>query len=81
MLVLGLMDRWVLSHLAALVTTADKSFKAYDLHLVTQTFLTFWQNHLCDVYLVSHGSVSLVRMSHVTSVLKCYPGIVMIKNV
>lgn len=51
--VLGVMDRWILSHLAGLVATADNGFTTYDLHLVTLGFLAFWQNRLCDVYLES----------------------------
>ncbi|KAK8381478.1 hypothetical protein O3P69_018508 [Scylla paramamosain] len=54
---LGLMDRWIMSHLAALVTTADNTFKAYDLHVVTKAFTTFWHNQLCDVYLESMKAV------------------------
>lgn len=42
-----------MSHLAALVTTADQSFKTYDLYMVTSAFTIFWQNQLCDVYMVS----------------------------
>ncbi|MPC35904.1 Valine--tRNA ligase [Portunus trituberculatus] len=54
---LGLMDRWIMSHLTALVTTADNSFKTYDLHVVTKAFSTFWHNQLCDVYLESIKTV------------------------
>ncbi|XP_042856232.1 valine--tRNA ligase-like isoform X1 [Penaeus japonicus] len=50
---LSVMDRWILSRLSHMVSVANKNFEAYDLHLITAGFITFWQNHLCDVYLES----------------------------
>lgn len=50
---LSVMDKWILSRLSQMVSVANKNFEAYDLHLVTSGFITFWQNHLCDVYLES----------------------------
>ncbi|XP_042214073.1 valine--tRNA ligase-like isoform X2 [Homarus americanus] len=54
---LGMMDKWILSHMSRLICGSNQCFEAYDLHLVTTGFVTFWYNHLCDVYLESIKSV------------------------
>lgn len=50
---LGVMDKWILSHLSRLVCGSNQHFEAYDLYHVTSGFVTFWYNHLCDIYLES----------------------------
>nr|XP_045599154.1 valine--tRNA ligase-like [Procambarus clarkii] len=50
---LSIMDKWILSHLGQLVYDANQNFESYDLHFVTSSFVTFWQNDLCSTYLES----------------------------
>lgn len=60
---LSVMDRWILSRLSHMVSVANKNFEAYDLHLITAGFITFWQNHLCDVYLVRINPLSKIILA------------------
>ncbi|XP_068236622.1 valine--tRNA ligase-like [Palaemon carinicauda] len=50
---LTVMDRWVLSQLSQLVSSAQKNIPIFNLHHVVVQFEHFWYKCLCDVYLES----------------------------
>lgn len=64
---LGMMDKWILSRLSQMISVTNKNFEAYDLHLVTAAFTTFWQNHLCGVYLVRNITFCVWILLRVTN--------------
>lgn len=59
----SLMDRWMLSRLAAAVSDANKGFENYEFTLVTTSIYNLWLYDLCDVYLVSFSFDIRVSLS------------------
>lgn len=52
-LVLGDMDRWILSRLAHTVQTINDAMEDFSFHIATAALKTFFYQNLCDIYLVS----------------------------
>ncbi|GAB6019349.1 Valine--tRNA ligase, mitochondrial, variant 2 [Chamberlinius hualienensis] len=48
---LSLFDRWILSHLSAMIKECETGFENYEFHLVTSALRKFWVASVCDVYL------------------------------